>query len=207
MQNHKTFLQSFLSSCAIISCSFFFFLLQINSRERLETPQLTMRGGKKNSSSWLEFNKSTSPSGLGLCTWFTGPGTGAIDRGNHSRLAQGWKTREREGERALKLHQTQHNKSKGDYCNCVRYFSDQLLGLTGTAPRGAWVPSPQQVQHSIMWRLPRPHACICRKKRVAIGETPWRTNLLNVRRQNQVTTLVSGGSQNISRGSGELQQT
>lgn len=24
--------------------------------------------GKKNSSSWLEFNKSTSPSGLGLCT-------------------------------------------------------------------------------------------------------------------------------------------
>lgn len=36
-----------LSSCAIISCSFFFFLLQINSRERLKTPQLTMRGGRK----------------------------------------------------------------------------------------------------------------------------------------------------------------
>lgn len=39
-----------LSSCAIISCSFFFppsFLLQINSRERFETPQLTMRGGRK----------------------------------------------------------------------------------------------------------------------------------------------------------------
>lgn len=38
-----------LSSCAIIFCSLFspLFLLQINSREKLKTPQLTMRRGGK----------------------------------------------------------------------------------------------------------------------------------------------------------------
>lgn len=57
-----------ISSCAIISCSFFFFLLQINSRRKTQDSPINNERGKKKSSSWLEFNKSTSPSGLGLRT-------------------------------------------------------------------------------------------------------------------------------------------
>lgn len=70
----KHFFKATLLLCNNLLLPLFFslFLLQINSREKLKTPQLTMRRGeegkKKKSSSWLEFNKSTSPSGLGLCT-------------------------------------------------------------------------------------------------------------------------------------------
>lgn len=129
-----------LSSCAVISCSFFFFLLSVANQlpGKTQDSPINNERGKKNSSSWLEFNKSTSPSGLGLCTWFTGPGIGAIDRGNHSRLAY---TERRGRVRPLKLLQAQHNKSVGDYCNCMRYFSDQLLGLSITR---SLVPSPKQ---------------------------------------------------------------
>lgn len=61
-----------LSSCAIIFCSLFFFSLSLANKlpgKAQDSPINNEKGGRgKKSSSWLEFNKSTSPSGLGLCT-------------------------------------------------------------------------------------------------------------------------------------------
>lgn len=94
----------------------------------------------------------------------------------------------REGERTLKLHQTQHNKSTGDYRDCVRYFSDQLLGWRAQC-------------HEELDAFPTTEfrSALCEGYQVLMElylpkkDDIRQTNVLNVKRQNQVINLIEVG--------------